>query len=100
MVIEKDKTLKIITTKAERAMNIPLARPDITDLERRYVLEVLATDDLSLGPKLVEFEKRLADYAGVKHAVAVNSGTSALHLIVKALDIREGDEVIQHPSAL
>ena len=78
-------------------MNIPLAKPDITDLERRYVLEVLETPDLSLGPRLVEFEKRLADYAGVKHVVAVNSGTSALHLVVRALEIREGDEVITTP---
>jgi perosamine synthetase len=78
-------------------MNIPLARPDISDLERRYMLEVLATPDLSLGPKLAEFEKRLADYAGVKYAVVVNSGTSALHLVVRALEIAEGDEVITTP---
>lgn len=78
-------------------MNIPLARPDITDLERQYVLEVLSTPHLSLGPKLAEFEKRLANYAGVKHAVAVNSGTSALHLVVKALEIGDGDEVITTP---
>jgi perosamine synthetase len=78
-------------------MNIPLARPDITDLERRYVLEVLTTPYLSLGPRLVEFEKRLANYAGVKYAVAVNSGTSALHLVVRALEVGEGDEVITTP---
>jgi len=78
-------------------MNIPLSSPDITDLERRYVLEVLTTPNLSLGPRLTEFENRLADYAGVKHAVAVNSGTSALHLVVRALEIGEGDEVITTP---
>ena len=78
-------------------MNIPLASPDITDLERRYVMEVLSTPHLSLGPKLVEFEKHLASYAGTRHAVAVNSGTSALHLIVRALGIKEGDEVITTP---
>lgn len=78
-------------------MNIPLACPDITDLERRYVMDVLATPHLSLGPKLEEFESRLANYAGVKHAVAVNSGTSGLHLIVRALGIGENDEVITTP---
>lgn len=78
-------------------MKINLARPDITDLERHYVLEVLATPHLSLGPRLAEFENRLANYAGAKHAVAVNSGTSALHLVVRALGIGEGDEVITTP---
>ena len=58
---------------------------------------MLSTPDLSLGPRLAEFEKRLANYAGVKHAVAVNSGTSALHLVVRALEIGEGDEVITTP---
>ena len=78
-------------------MNIPLAKPDITDLERRYVLDVLSTTQLSIGPKIQEFEQRLANYAGVRYAAAVNSGTSALHLIVKALGIGEGDEVITTP---
>jgi perosamine synthetase len=76
---------------------IDLARPDITDLERRYVMEVLSSPYLSLGPKLTEFEKRLADYIGTGYAVAVNSGTSALHLVVKSLGIGEGDEVITTP---
>lgn len=92
-----DNLVKIPITAEEQGIKIPLARPDITDLERRYVMEVLETPHLSLGPKLVEFEKRLAAYAGVKHAIAVNSGTSALHLIVKAMDIGEGDEVITTP---
>jgi perosamine synthetase len=92
-----NNALKTTDVAAERGMNIPLSRPDITDLERRYVMEVLETPHLSLGPRLVEFEKRLAAYAGVKHAVAVNSGTSALHLIIMALGIGEGDEVITTP---
>jgi len=78
-------------------MKIPLAQPDITNLERRAVLDVLKTPYLSLGPKLKEFEKKIAKLAQVKYAVAVNSGTSALHLIVKALDIKDGDEVITTP---
>lgn len=78
-------------------MEVPLARPDITDLEVEAVVAVLRTPNLSLGPKLEEFERRLAAYVGVKHGVAVNSGTSALHLVVKALGIGEGDEVITTP---
>jgi len=78
-------------------MKIPLARPDIKQEEKDAILEVLSTPDLSLGPKLPEFEKVMADYTGVKHSVAVNSGTSALHLIIRALDIGKGDEVITTP---
>ena len=78
-------------------INIPLSRPDITDLEVSQVTAVLRTPHLSLGPKLPKFEKIIAEYVGVKHAVAVNSGTSALHLIIRALEIGEGDEVITTP---
>jgi len=78
-------------------MKIPLAEPDITDLERKVVLEVLRTPRLSLGPKLKEFERKIAKYVRVKYVVAVNSGTSALHLIIRALNIKDGDEVITTP---
>ena len=78
-------------------MRIPLAKPDITEKERQAVLGVLETLDLSLGKKYVEFQKIMAEYAGVKYAVAVNSGTSGLHLIIKALGIGKGDEVITTP---
>jgi len=76
---------------------IPLARPDITNLERKAVLEVLKTPYLSLGPKLKEFEEEITKFIGVKYAIGVNSGTSALHLIIRALGIKEGDEVIATP---
>ena len=78
-------------------MNIPLAKQDITDLEKNAVLEALNSPKLALGPKLAEFEKMATDFVGVKHAVAVNSGTSALHLIIRALGITKGDEVITTP---
>lgn len=55
---------------------------------------VLQTFKLALGPNLPAFEKKLADFTGVKYAIAVNSGTSALHLMIKALGIGMGDEVI------
>jgi len=78
-------------------IKIPLSRPDITDEDRALVLETLKTPHLSLGPRLREFEEKFAGFLGVKHAVAVNSGTSALHLSVRALGIGEGDAVITSP---
>ncbi len=78
-------------------MKIPLSNPDITELEKAKVLEVLNTPDLSLGPKLDEFEKKLCNYIGSKYAVAVSSGTSGLHLCIRALDIKEGNEVLTTP---
>ena len=76
---------------------IPLSRPDITEKEKQAVLAVLDSDFLSLGPKLNEFEERMAAYAGTKYAIACNSGTSGLHMIVAALGIKDGDEVITTP---
>ncbi len=82
---------------AEPARRLELSGPDITQAEIAAVTEVLQSGRLSLGPKLTQFEQRLAEYVGVRHAVAVNSGTSALHLIVRALGLTEGDEVITTP---
>jgi len=76
---------------------ISLSKPDITGLERDAVLAVLKTNQLSLGPKIEEFETKMARFIGTKHAIAVNSGTSALHLSVIALGLKEGDEVITTP---
>jgi len=77
--------------------DINLSRPDITQAEIDAVCEVLGSLNLSLGPKLDEFEKALAEYIGRKRAVAVNSGTSGLFLCMKALGIGPGDEVITTP---
>ena len=76
---------------------IPLARPDITQREIDAVVEVLKTPNLSLGPRLAEFEQAFADYCGTGYAVACNSGTSALHLLMIAAGIGPGDEVIVTP---
>jgi len=76
---------------------IPLSKPDITKKEKKAVLEVLKTSYLSLGPKLREFEEKIAKYIGVKYAIGVNSGTSSLHLIIRALGIKDNDEVITTP---
>jgi len=78
-------------------MNIPLSKPWVTEEDIKAVEEVLRTPYLSLGPKLPEFENMLASVAKRKYAVAVNSGTSALHLIIRSLGIKDGDEVITTP---
>ena len=75
-------------------MRIPLSAPDITEAEVRAVADVLRTQTLSLGPKVQEFERALSNYVGTSHAIAVHSGTSALHLCIRSLGISEGDEVI------
>jgi perosamine synthetase len=78
-------------------MQIYLSRPDITAKEIDAVCEVLRSPNLSLGPKLAEFERAFAGYIGTKRAVAVNSGTSGLFLCMLALRIGPGDEVITTP---
>lgn len=78
-------------------MQVHLSRPDITDKEIAAVNEVIRSPILALGPKMLEFERVVAAYVGRKHAIAVNSGTSGLHLLVRAFGIGEGDEVITTP---
>ena len=78
-------------------MRIHLSRPDISEEEIEAVCAVLRSPNLSLGPKLVEFENAFAGYIGRKRAVAVNSGTSGLFLCMLALGVGPGDEVITTP---
>jgi perosamine synthetase len=78
-------------------VQIPLSSPDINDSDRSAVLDVLSSPTLSLGPKLPAFEEAVARQTNSRFAVAVNSGTSGLHLCVKAANITDGDEVITSP---
>lgn len=78
-------------------MIVPLSRPDITDREIEKVLEVLRSPHLSLGPRLPEFEQKFAQYMGVKHAIAVSSGTAGLHIALISLNIGKDDAVITTP---
>jgi len=66
-------------------INIPLSRPDIDEKDIQSVVEVLKTPYLSIGPKITEFENRIADYVGREFAIGVNSGTSALSPLHKEL---------------
>ena len=75
----------------------PLSQPDITDAEIDAVVSVLRSGRLSIGPRQARFEELIADRAGRRHGVAVSSGTAGLHLVLKALEIGPGDEVITTP---
>ena len=77
--------------------SIPLARPDLGAREEELVLGVLRSGRLSLGPMLERFERDFAAWLGVDDAVAVSSGTTALHLGVRALGWGAGDEVVTSP---
>jgi perosamine synthetase len=88
---------KNMTKFREARVKIPLSKPDIGEREIEMVMDVLQSGRLSLGPKLLEFEGKFAEYVGTKYAVATNSGTSALHLCIRALGIGPGDEVITTP---
>jgi len=76
---------------------IPLAQPWVTPEDMRRVSDVLQSGQLSLGPTTTAFERAMASYVETQFAIAVNSGTSALHLIIRALGIGPGDEVITTP---
>jgi perosamine synthetase len=73
---------------------IPYGKQSIDEEDIQAVVEVLRSDWLTTGPKVNEFEKIFADYVGTKEAVAVSSGTAALHAAMYALGIGPGDEVI------
>lgn len=76
---------------------IPYGKQNITDEDIKAVVDVLRSDNLTQGPKIQEFEEALADYIGVKYAVAVANGTAALHLCALALNVKPGDKVITTP---
>lgn len=69
---------------------IPYARPEVTDADRAAVLAVLESDFLTTGPRIAAFEAAFAAHVGAPYAVAVSSGTAALHLCALALDVRPG----------
>ncbi|HKT43173.1 MAG TPA: DegT/DnrJ/EryC1/StrS family aminotransferase [Gaiellaceae bacterium] len=74
--------------------DVRLAFPDLGEEELAEIADVLASGQLTMGPKVAEFEELLADAAGTAHAIAVSSGTAALHVAVLALGIGPGDEVL------
>jgi len=81
----------------ETLKTIPIAAPQIGEEERQAVLAVLDSGHLAQGAVVEAFEREFATWCGVEHAVAVNSGTAALHLALMAHSIGQGDEVITSP---
>ena len=75
-------------------MQIPFHKPYITEEEIEGVVDSLRNGWLTMGKKTIEFEERFKTYIGSKHAIAVNSCTAALHLALRVIGIKEGDEVI------
>ncbi len=82
---------------ASSGEEIPLSRPEIRERDETLVLETLRSGRLSLGPMQDRFERSFASWLGVEDAVAVSSGTTALHLGVRGHGWGEGDEVITSP---
>lgn len=78
-------------------MYIPYGKQTIDEDDIQAVCEVLRSDFLTTGPKIAEFEKTVAEYTGAKYAIAVSSGTAALHAACLAAGIGKGDEVITTP---
>jgi len=76
---------------------IPYAHQDISKEDIKEVVKVLKSDFITQGPKIEEFEKKLADFTGAKYAVAFNSGTAALHAAYFAYGLKGKDEFITSP---
>jgi perosamine synthetase len=76
---------------------IPLSQPDITEADIEAVTDVLRSGRLSIGPRQDLFEQLVANRAARRHGIAVSSGTAGLHLLLTALGIGPGDEVITTP---
>jgi dTDP-4-amino-4,6-dideoxygalactose transaminase len=78
----------------ETLKTIPIAAPQIGEEERQAVLAVLDSGQLAQGPVVEDFEGAFARWCGVANAVAISNGTAALHLLLLAHGLKEGDEVI------
>jgi dTDP-4-amino-4,6-dideoxygalactose transaminase len=76
---------------------IPISKPDISDAEKSAVMEVLDSGILAMGPRTAKFEQAFAEAFHIRHAIAVSSGTTALHIALLANGVEPGDEVITTP---
>ena len=76
---------------------IPIAKPMIGQEEIDAVVSIMKSGSLAQGPKVKEFEEKVASFCGAKFGIAVNSGTAALHASLNAAGIKAGDEVITTP---
>ena len=76
---------------------IPFSPPDITEEEIQAVCEVLRSGWITSGPQLAKFEEGIEEYCKVNKALALNSATAAMELVLKVFDIKDGDEIITTP---
>ena len=88
------------TLRPPRSAFLPYGHQSIDDADVAAVVACLRSDWLTTGPRVAEFEAAFAQFCGAPHAVAVSSGTAALHAAMAALDVGPGDEVIVPPSLL
>ena len=75
-------------------MQIPFHKTHTTDEEIEAVVEAMRSGWLTMGPRTIEFERRFGEFVGAKHAISTSSATAALHLALKAVGLKRGDEVI------
>ncbi|CAB4190511.1 WecE Predicted pyridoxal phosphate-dependent enzyme apparently involved in regulation of cell wall biogenesis [uncultured Caudovirales phage] len=75
-------------------MRYPVSRPSLTQVEHLSLMATLSSGQITQGPRVADFENRLADYLNVPYVVACSSGTSALHLALLAAGVQPGDEVL------
>lgn len=78
-------------------IKVPIAKPIIGEEEIENVVEVLKSGMIAQGPRVAEFEEKYAEWVGAEYAIAVNSGTAALHVALLSCGVGEGDEVITTP---
>jgi perosamine synthetase len=95
--LDDKNTLAVEGGRPVRNTLLPYGHQCIDEDDIKAVVDVLRSDWLTTGPKVAEFEKRFAEMVGAKYAVAVNSGTAALHAAAFAAGIGPGDEVITTP---
>ena len=85
---------KIVDVFRNKKIRVPFFVPDISKSDKLAVMNALNSRMLTDGPQLRKFEREFAKYTGSKYAVGVSNGTAALHLALKALGLKKGDEVI------
>ena len=85
---------KSIDVFRNKKIRVPFFVPDISKSDKLAVMNALNSRMLTDGPQLRKFERKFAKYTGSKYAVGVSNGTAALHLAMKALGLKKGDEVI------
>ena len=92
--LQKKEAERIEVRKQKENKRIYLASPHMGGLEESFIKEAFDTNWIApLGPNVNNFEKEVAEYVGIKDAAALISGTSAIHLAIKLLGIKEGDTV-------